>query len=234
MSLALGAIGISTITTLLDPVIDFVVVHLSILVTPTSAHHVAHTTAQIFAFIFISALHIVGGELAPKVYAFHRPVKLSLAVARTINFLYRVLYSSIWLLNHAANGLLRLFGQRDPTGPRGGHFSISEEELRIILSASESEGVLAPEETAMIRGVFDLEEHRVEEIMVPRTRIVPIPHQARLLLPARRIHDTGRVHIQSSASTSQTGGEGRTSGMQVRRRGYGWTPHHPGKLRAAT
>jgi CBS domain containing-hemolysin-like protein len=178
MSLALGAIGISTLTTVLDPVIDFVVVHLSILVPPTSAHHVAHTTAQIVAFIFISALHIVGGELAPKVYAFHRPVKLSLTVARTINFLYRVLYSSIWFLNHAANGLLRLFGQRDPAGPRGGHFSISEEELRIILSASESEGVLAPEETAMIRGVFDLEEHRVEEIMVPRTRIVAIPHQA--------------------------------------------------------
>jgi hypothetical protein len=39
-----------------------------------------------------------------------------------------------------SNGLLRLFGQRDLTGPGGGHFSISEEELRTILVASESAG----------------------------------------------------------------------------------------------
>ncbi|MBU0699418.1 MAG: hemolysin family protein, partial [Proteobacteria bacterium] len=96
----------------------------------------------------------------------------SLVVARTINGLYRLLSSSIWLLNTASNGLLRLFGQKDLAGPSAGHLSISEEELRTILIASESEGILEPEETAMIQGVFDLEEHTVGEIMTPRTKIV--------------------------------------------------------------
>ena len=172
MSLALGAIGIATITTMLEPSITFVVAHLSIFVSPARAHTVTLTTAHIVAFLFISALHVVGGELAPKVYAFHKPVRTSLAVARSINFFYRLLYPTIWLLNHASNGLLRLFGQRYLASPKGGHLSISEEELRTILVASESEGILDPEETAMIQGVFDLEEHTVEEVMVPRTKIV--------------------------------------------------------------
>jgi CBS domain containing-hemolysin-like protein len=172
MSLALGAIGISTFTTILKPSITFVVGHLSIFVPPARTHTVAITTAHIIAFLFISALHVVGGELAPKVYAFHRPVRSSLAVARTINLLYRLLYPAIWLLNHASNGLLRLFGQRDLVGPKGGHLSISEEELRTILAASASEGILDSAETAMIQGVFDLDAHTVREVMVPRTKVV--------------------------------------------------------------
>jgi len=66
MSLALGAIGISTITTVLNPLINFVVAHLSAIVPRLSVHYVANISAQIIAFIFISSLHIVGGELAPK------------------------------------------------------------------------------------------------------------------------------------------------------------------------
>jgi CBS domain containing-hemolysin-like protein len=174
MSLALGAIGISTITTLLNPLINFIVAHLSAIVPRTSAHYVAEISAQIMAFIFISALHIVGGELAPKVYAFHKPVRTSLAVARTINRLYRLLSSVIWLLNYASNGLLKLLGQKDLASPVSGHLSISEDELRSILVASESEGILEPEETAMIQAVFDLEEHSAGEIMIPRTKMVSL------------------------------------------------------------
>jgi len=174
VSLALGAIGITTITGITEPGIDYMATHLSAIIPPSSAHSVAHTVASIFAFIFISFLHIVGGELAPKVYAFHNAVKLSLAVGRIVNQLYRLLFGVIWLLTHASNGLLRLFGQHNLVGPAGGHFSISEEELRTILMASEREGVLNPEETQMIRGVFDLDEQKVADVMVSRISIIAL------------------------------------------------------------
>jgi len=174
VSLALGAVGVVTITGIAEPAIDFVTTHLSSLIPPHNAHVVAHTVAEISAFIFISFLHIVGGELAPKVYAFHNAETLSLRVSRIINALYRLLFGVIWLLTHAANGLLRLFGQRNLVGPSGGHFSISEEELRTILMASEREGVLNPEETEMIRGVFDLDEQKVADVMVPRIDIIAV------------------------------------------------------------
>ena len=175
VSLGLGAIGIVTITDIMEPGIDYVVVHLSNFIPPKGAHAFAHTTSEVVAFIVISFLHIVGGELAPKVFAFHRAEAVSLAVARIVNFLYRLFFGFIWVLNRSSNGLLWLLGQRDLAGPGGGHFSISEEELRTILAASEKEGILNPEETRMIRGVFELDEQVVRDVMVPRTSIVGIP-----------------------------------------------------------
>jgi CBS domain containing-hemolysin-like protein len=175
VSLGLGAVGIVTITGIMEPGIDYVAVHLSSLVPPKGAHAFAHTTAEIAAFVIISFLHIVGGELAPKVYAFHRAEAVSLAVGRIVNFLYRLFFGFIWVLNRSSNGLLWLLGQRDLAGPAGGHFSISEEELRTILAASEKEGILNPDETRMIRGVFELDEQVVRDLMVPRTSIIGMP-----------------------------------------------------------
>ncbi|MFC1812303.1 CNNM domain-containing protein [Thermodesulfobacteriota bacterium] len=70
MSLGLGAIGIVTITTVMNPLIEFGASLLSAIVSPSSAYHAVKISTHVFAFLFISALHIVGGELAPKVYAF--------------------------------------------------------------------------------------------------------------------------------------------------------------------
>jgi CBS domain containing-hemolysin-like protein len=178
MSLALGAIGIATFTEVIDPPLVNGLTHLSFLGAAITSEPVAHTAAQVLAFMLVSTLHIVGGELAPKVYAFHRPEALSLSVARLIDLLYRLFKWFIWLLNHMSTALLRLFGQRDLTAPGGGHFSISEEELRMILIASESAGVLGAAETAMIRGVFDLEKHTAGEVMTPRNLVVGIPVDA--------------------------------------------------------
>ena len=171
VSMGLGAIGIVTMQHLVDPLFE-------------AASHwfgeshavvdVAHTAAYLFGFAFISFLHVVGGELAPKVLAFHKAEPLSLNVAWTINTLYRAFSSVIWVMNKSSNGLLWLFGQRDLAGGHSGHFSMSEDEIRTILSASEREGVLNAEETKMIRGVFDLDEHRVRDAMIPRTDISAI------------------------------------------------------------
>lgn len=171
VSMGLGAIGIVTIEQLVDPWFeaashlfgeDHVVVD------------IAHTMAYVFGFVFISFLHVVGGELAPKVLAFHKAETISLAVAWSIDGLYKSFRWVIWVMEKSSNGLLWLFGQRDLTGGHGAHFSMSEEEIRTILSASEREGVLNPEETKMIRGVFDLDEHRVRDAMIPRTDIIAV------------------------------------------------------------
>lgn len=178
VSLGLGAVGIVTLTRALEPAIDFVTTHLGSVIPVDNAHHVAHVSANLLAFVIISYVHIVGGELAPKVFAFHRSAEVSLLVARPIDFLYRTLAWAIWLLNVSATGLLWVFGQRPAGGTAGGHFAISEEELRTILTASEQEGVLKPQETQMIYGVIDLEEQTAHDLMVPRIQIMALPDTA--------------------------------------------------------
>jgi CBS domain containing-hemolysin-like protein len=149
VSLALGAIGITTMEHLIDPVFEAMAVSFS---GGQSLVDVAHTAAYIFGFVVISFLHVVGGELAPKVLAFHKAETLSLAVAGIMNFLYSSLKPLIWIMNKSSEGLLWVFGQRDLAKEGAGHFSITEEEIRTILTASEHDGVLNAEETQMIRG----------------------------------------------------------------------------------
>ncbi|MCB1904279.1 MAG: DUF21 domain-containing protein, partial [Gammaproteobacteria bacterium] len=152
VSLALGAIGMVTISQMLDPMFE----KLFDLFGDRTLHKgliaMAHTASYAVAFVIISFLHVVAGELAPKVLAFHKAESLSLAVGGIINGLYKMFKWLIWIMNKSSNGLLWVFGQRNLSGHGEGHFAMSEEEIRTILSASEQDGVLNADETMMIRG----------------------------------------------------------------------------------
>ncbi len=175
VSLALGAIGMVTLTQIMDPGI---VAIFGLLGESEEIMSWAHTISYIIAFIAISFLHVVGGELAPKVLAFHKAEAMSLAVARIINGMHAIMRPLIWVMNHSSNGLLWLFGQRDLADHGEGHFSMTGDEIRTILSASEQEGALDPQLTMMLRGVFDLDDHTARDAMVPRTEVDAVPHTA--------------------------------------------------------
>ena len=175
VSLGLGAIGMVTLTQIMDPGI---VAAFTMLGESEEIVGWAHTFSYIVAFIIISFLHVVAGELAPKVLAFHKAEAMSLATARIINWMHAIMRPIIWVMNHSSNGLLWLFGQRDLAAHGEGHFSMTGEEIRTILSASEQEGIMDPQLTMMLRGVFDLDEHTARDAMVPRTEVDAVEHTA--------------------------------------------------------
>ncbi|HRF74509.1 MAG TPA: hemolysin family protein [Accumulibacter sp.] len=186
VSLGLGAVGMETISTLTDS--TFVAVF-TVFGDGEAVHKAAHTMSYAFAFVVISFLHVVAGELAPKVLAFHKAEQLSMSVGWTVNALYLTFRPLIYVMKLSSDALLRLFGQRNLEGHGESHFTMSVDEIRMILSASEKEGTLAPEETQMIRGVFKLDEHTVREAMVPRTRIRALTHQDTLADALRVFRD---------------------------------------------
>jgi len=175
VSLGLGAIGIVTLNQIMFPGFQLA---FGLLGESEEILKLTQTFSYIFAFIIISYLHVVVGELAPKVLAFHKAEAMSLSVARIIIWLHAILRPLIWFMNHSSNGLLWLIGQRELTENGEQHFSITGEEIRTILSASEQEGVLDPQLTMMLRGVFDLDEHTARDAMIPRTEVEAIPHTA--------------------------------------------------------
>jgi putative hemolysin len=169
VSLGLGAVGMEAMHRVTDP---WFVSLFTALGDHDVYHHAAHTVSYIVAFTVISFVHIVGGELAPKVLAFHKAVGLSLRVGRLINVLYLTFRPLIFIMKKASDTLLRLSGQGNVGGHGAeSHFTMSVEEIRMILEASEKDGTLDPEETEMIRGVFELDEQSVRDAMVPRTKI---------------------------------------------------------------
>lgn len=158
-SLALGWIGEPAFAHLLEPMFAR---------TGSFAPAIAHSIATTCAFIIISFLHIVFGELAPKSIAIQKSVGTSLWIAHLLHFFYVVMFPLIWLLNGISRATIRLIGFRPASESDVAH---SEEELRLILASSERAGVLSEPNREMIEGVFQFSRRTARQIMVPRTDV---------------------------------------------------------------
>lgn len=120
------------------------------------------------AFLFITVMHIVFGELAPKSLAIQRPVATTLFISLPLQAFYWLFRPFIWILNGFANVVLKLFG----ISSIGGHDSVhSTEELYYLLDQGKESGALDTNEHELIKNVFDFNERVVKNIMVPRTKI---------------------------------------------------------------
>ena len=128
-----------------------------------------HGIAFACAYVVISALHIIVGELAPKSLAIQQAEGTALWVAAPIQAFYVLFYPVIWVLNGAANLLLRVVGIAPASDAEATH---SEEELRMILARSHRGGHLTDDERQLMENVLNMTEKRARQVMDPRTSIV--------------------------------------------------------------
>lgn len=159
-SLALGWIGEPAFHHLINPLFEKFGVNPSY----------AKTASATVAFVIISILHIVLGELAPKSMAIQKPVGTTLWTAHVLHAFYVITYPAIWLLNNVSQAILKLVGL-EPTSEHA-EMAHSPEELRLILASSEKAGILSEENREIIEGVFQFSKRTARQIMVPRTDVV--------------------------------------------------------------
>lgn len=158
-SLALGWIGEPAFHHLIQPIFERF----------DLSEKTQHSISATVAFVIISVLHIVLGELAPKSLAIQKPVATSLWIAHLLHAFYVITYPAIWLLNGVSRMILKLVGIR----PTAEHLETahSPEELRLILASSEKAGILSEENREIIEGVFQFSKRTARQIMVPRTDV---------------------------------------------------------------
>jgi CBS domain containing-hemolysin-like protein len=116
----------------------------------------AHSFAVTVAFLLITFLHIVLGELAPKSVAIWAPEQVVLATAAPMVLFYRISYPFNWALNSTAAAILRLFGVTPVSELESAH---SEEE--------HAKGVLDWDQQQMLERVLEFGDRSVRQIMVP-------------------------------------------------------------------
>jgi len=180
-SLALGWIGEQTLAELFTPVFRMIL--------PSTASEVAaHSVAVAVAFIIITYLHIVLGELAPKTLALGRAERVALIVAGPMELFYKAFKAPIWMLNHSGNLVLRLFGLNASAQHVA---SYNEEELRQLITLSHKSGHLIEDERRLISNVFDFTEATVESVMVPRTEIEAVDASLKPIEMLDLFEDTG-------------------------------------------
>jgi CBS domain containing-hemolysin-like protein len=158
----------------------------------------SHGIAFTLAFVIITALHIVLGELAPKTIALQHPEQTSMWVAKPTELFMRAFWPFIRFRNNLGRGVVNLLGLRPPSGHSMVH---SEEELKMLVTASQEAGVLEEDEEQMLHRVFAFPDLTAGHIMVPRTEMVALPANATLAQAveaiARGPHTTLPVYDQN-------------------------------------
>jgi len=180
---------------------------------------VIHGFSFAIAFGIITFLHIVLGELTPKSLAIRKPVPTTLWVSKGLHFFYILFRPAIWLLNGAANFILKHFFRIDPVG--GTELAHSEEELRLILTESEKSREVTSLGKEILINALDMRRRVVRDIMTPRGQVVFFDleesfdtnlntavssrHTRFPLCEGHLDHTVGLVHIKDVLSLVRTG-----------------------------
>jgi putative hemolysin len=151
-AILIGAIGEPLISDLMDP--------------PLST-----AASFLIAFAILTYLSVVVGELVPKAVALQKAEPLAVALALPLDWLARITYPLVWVLQHSANVLLRLL--RVKPAPAG-MIAYTREDIRHSVAAAEDVGELEQAEEEMLYKVFDFASKEVAEVMVPRPEVTAI------------------------------------------------------------
>jgi magnesium and cobalt exporter, CNNM family len=159
-SLALGWIGEPAIAHLIEPMLAGV--------PGWFATVGSHAIAVAIAFIIITALHIVLGELAPKSLALQRSEGTALRVVRPLGMFLFLLRPAILALNGLGNLVLRLFGLRIGTVEESLH---SPGELKLLVAASQEGGLLDEAQQEVVERALNIGDRRISDVMTPRVNV---------------------------------------------------------------
>jgi CBS domain containing-hemolysin-like protein len=174
-SLGLGWVG--------EDVVSRIILWLMGMMNLELSETLAHSIAFPVAFVVITILHIVFGELAPKSLAIQYPTVTTMRLAIPLRLFYYIFKPLIFLLNGFANTILRLMGIRAVREQVH-----SEEELKLIIAESEEGGAIEQSERELIQNVFDFDNRIVRQVMVPRLKVsgmnvsIPIEEAMKIVL----------------------------------------------------
>ena len=117
----------------------------------------------------LTVVILLFAEVTPKTLAALHPERIAFPAAWVYIPLMRLLFPLVWLLNAAANIVLKLFGVSP--GEQASQ-ALTNEELRTVVIEA---GALIPKRhQSMLLNLMDLEKVTVEDIMVPRNEITAI------------------------------------------------------------
>jgi putative hemolysin len=151
-SLGIGALGEQALSHALDP-------------------YLATVLAVVIAFLIITYLHVVVGELVPKAVALRYPERIALGVSAAVRGFFVLAYPLIWILQRSTELILRALGLESPGDERE---ALSEAELRMLLGRATEYGEIEREEQEMLYKVFDFADKEVADVMVPRPEVVAL------------------------------------------------------------
>ena len=129
---------------------------------------VSRGVAFLISFLILTYLSVVLGELVPKSIALQRAERMAVWLAVPLDWLGRITYPLVWVLQRSANGIARLFGVKPAPAGMTMH---TEEDIRLIVAQTEE---IEQAEEEMLYKVFDFADKEAHDVMVPRPQVVAL------------------------------------------------------------
>jgi len=131
----------------------------------------ATALAIALAYLLLTFVHVVLGELVPKGIALGHQEGTALTVAAPVRAFFTMFSPLVWVLQRSTEFVLTTFGLEPPGAEVD---AMSEAELRMLLTRSTEQGEIEQEERGMIEKVFDFADKDAADVMVPRPEVVAI------------------------------------------------------------
>ncbi len=187
-SIGIGALGEPAISHMLEPLLG------------GASAEAAVVVAVVVAYLLITSVHIVAGEIVPKLYAIDQAEGVARRVARPLQW-FRVAFNPfIVVLSAASNRVLRVLGV-DPSirADRGG----SPEDLKRLIRESFAGGKLEANEATMLSGVFHLHEQEARQVMTPIPAVVTVDASEDVETALRRCISSGHTRLVVTEDDNQ-------------------------------
>src|SRR5215813_4267044 len=183
-SLGLGWLAEPALASVFEPALAFLPAHVA---TAT-----AHSIAVAIAFVIITAAEIIFGELTPKWIALERPEKTAIWLVKPLEIFMRAMSPFIRVVHGTAQGVIRVLGFSGADHRAMVH---SEEELKMLVTASQEAGVLEEQEEQMLHRVFGFADLTAGQVMIPRTELVAVAAETPLQDLITRISHGGHSRL---------------------------------------
>jgi CBS domain containing-hemolysin-like protein len=135
------------------------------------------TYGDLLSSLVISLVVLIFCEITPKTAAVQNPLRWARALVGPVKAAAWLLHPIVWSLSGITSALVRLLGgQIKHRGP-----FVTEEELRLLVTVGEEEGVLEEDETEMIHSIFEFADTTVREVMIPRIDMVTLDSDATVM-----------------------------------------------------
>ncbi|HEY0754878.1 MAG TPA: hemolysin family protein [Ktedonobacteraceae bacterium] len=125
---------------------------------------------ELISSLFLSLIVLIFCEITPKTAAVQNPLRFARAMISLVRGTAWFLRPVVWALGGITRALVRILGSQNV---RHGPF-VTEEELRLLVTVGEEEGVLEEAETEMIHSIFEFADTPVRDVMIPRIDIVAL------------------------------------------------------------
>lgn len=159
-SIGLGFVGEPAAARIILPLFQWVI--------PDWKEVTVHGIATIIAFIGVTFIHVVFGELIPKTLALRAPEKASIAVSSIMLLFNFFTLPIIKIMNGTALFMIRRMGISVSDIPVIAH---SVEELKLLIEDTEEAGILEAEQATFLQNVFQLSSKTVSDCMIPREKM---------------------------------------------------------------